>query len=614
MVRGSIGVRRLALTALAGAFVLSLSGCPSDPYDPDTWIEKLDNPEEVERAVQELDRLGDPKAIEPLGKTWEKHNRWSRVLRVIINLADQSCPPGKEDCSETEKNGPYWDDAIPILKKALSDFDVSDKRSIEDAVVAADALGQAQKPETVQTLVNAAMKKMPKLSPGQRVRIAAVRALGKFGSNSQAVKTLIKVLEMDPEQQPLQVNAAAANALAETGSEKAIQPLLIALYEISPIYKQVRAALTRVGKPAVPELLKIFKGEHKALNEFAKENGFAQNCEEEMGPDTSCKAPGNLKFKSALLLGDLRAQEAVPVLVRALKSEPKVSFFDNRTGAPGPTHHNSVLNALKLIGDPKTADEVGAYMKADSTLDQIRPLAIDTYSWLTSDPGEMGWLAKQIKDDGQEEQIRKASALTYARLVYDEKQLAPLDFMIKRYRKEAKKWEAKAEKADEEAKKKQFEGKANGYWDLVREFEQHKVRALVGVECGTDPECHAKKLDLKDSEAIDMIGLSKEEKEELGRRTKKAYRVAAVERSLFELMKAGKEAKSVLPKLLAKADATEGFVREGLLSALVKVAGQKCEECEKRLAEVIEAQKDQTTLDRLTTQTRVVLNYFKSAR
>jgi hypothetical protein len=43
---------------------------------------------------------------------------------------------------------------------------------------------------------------------------------------------------------------------------------------------------------------------------------------------------------------------------------------------------------------------------------------------------------------------------------------------------------------------------------------------------------------------------------------------------------------------------------------MARVAKQPCDACATRLDEVVEKQKDQTTLDYLTADTRIVLNYF----
>ena len=96
----------LSIAAVA-MFAATLLGCPSDPYDPDTWIDHLDDPAEVEAAITQLSNLGDPKAIKPLGKTWRKYNKASKVLRVIVDLASR-----KEGPPPDKKAGPFWDDAV----------------------------------------------------------------------------------------------------------------------------------------------------------------------------------------------------------------------------------------------------------------------------------------------------------------------------------------------------------------------------------------------------------------------------------------------------------------------------------------------------------------------
>lgn len=602
---------RSAGAVLALSALFALTGCPSDPYDPQTWIGKLEDPHEVDRAVTELERLHCPEAIEPLGNAWRKHNKDSKILRVIIAIADQPAAKKGEnrDCPDAG-DGPYWGDAVPVLVEAVEEFDIGDRREIEDAVVAADALGKAKDPEAVQTLISAATKKMPKLSEGQRVRIAAIRALGSYGNNPRAVDTLIKILGTSPEEQPVHLNAAAADALAGTKSEKAIQPLLVALFEVSPIYPQVRQALSRVGEPAIPELLKIFKGEHKAINQIADKHDFAKNCDTKQGPGTTCKAPGNLTFKSAALLGDLRANKAVPALVAQLKKPSKVSFFDPKTGAPGPADHNAVLDALRNIGATSSDDAVHAYMVDPQTDDQIRPLAIDTYSMLTRDTKALDWLAGQFQDADQEEQIRAASAMAYARLVRSDKQLRPIQKIIDMQLDKAKEFDAKAKRAKKEEDKANAEATAADYRAFAREYEQHRTRARVGIVCGDKAECYAEFLTLDANQIAEKLKIPNHRSGEMTRQDKAAYRLAALERALLEIAKLGDKAKGALEPLLANADSTERIIRQGVLLALVQVAPKPCEACVTRLEEVIAKQKDQTTLDHLTDETEIVRSYF----
>ena len=59
---------RFALVLLAG--LVGLAGCPDNPYSAKTWTKKLGDPREAERAVTELEQLGDPSAIKALGEAW----------------------------------------------------------------------------------------------------------------------------------------------------------------------------------------------------------------------------------------------------------------------------------------------------------------------------------------------------------------------------------------------------------------------------------------------------------------------------------------------------------------------------------------------------------------
>ena len=315
------------------------TGCLDDPYDPQTWIEKLDDPSESAEALKRLAQLRDPIAIAPLGDFWKKRNYSSRVLRTIIGLAEHR---------DDEKNtGPSWTPAIPYLIKAVEHVDIADQSSRDDAVAALHGLAQAadagiHQPAIEDILKTTATMRIPKLSPGQRIRLTAITALGKYGHSENAVNTLIKILETDPiDKQPLPLFAATANALAEAAAptadrpanEQAITPLLITMYRIPAIYQQCRKAITALGKAAIPSLLSILQGKHKKINRFAKDNNYANHCNKKQGKGTTCTAPGNLIFKAAQLLGDMRVKKALSPLLRELENKPKVAFYNPQTGS-----------------------------------------------------------------------------------------------------------------------------------------------------------------------------------------------------------------------------------------------------------------------------------------
>ncbi|WP_428266856.1 HEAT repeat domain-containing protein [Haliangium sp.] len=611
--------RRLAspyrlVALLAVALLGSLAtGCIEDEFDPETWIDKLDDSDAktVEEAITRLQRLKDPVAIKPLAKVWRERGRSDGVLRVIIELASQ----GKD-------GEPAWDDALPVLRSALEDLDDGDNRSVQNAIMAADALGEAKDKDSIEVLVKVVTAKMRKQSPGQGVRLAAVSALGKFGSEPRAVDTLIGVLESKVDSQPPQLFAAAALALADARSPKAVVPLLAAMFKIAPIYPQCRRALVAIGKPAIAELIKVFEGKHEQMNALAKDNEFNIDCDKQMGPDSKCQAPSNLEFKAAALLGDLYAKEAVPALTKGL-TEPALPAFFLPNGAPGPLQHLAILDALRKINDDGAIGAVRDYWKDSKTDDQIRPLAMDVYSTLTDSTDELDALAKLIKDDDQEEQIRMSAGQAYGRLVRSGNDLGPLQFMVERYKKEATKHDReaakskkKAEKAsgDKKAKLEQeaaySENRAAGYRNYQRAFEQNLARAKVGIQCKADPKCYADILEQSGDEigksmSGDIDGFDKWSESE-----KEALKLAASERALFELAKMGEKGRPAMDAILKHVESSDRIMRQGTLLAMVHVAALPCDKCIARLDEVIDDQKGESTLAQLTVDTQTVRNYF----
>ncbi|HWN68416.1 MAG TPA: HEAT repeat domain-containing protein, partial [Haliangium sp.] len=478
----------------------------------------------------------------------------------------------------------------------------------------------------IELLIKVVNKDMPRRSPGQEVRRSAIRALGKLGNEQRAVDALIGVLDKKVEDQLPELFAAAADALGETRNPKAVIPLIEAIYKIPPVYAQGRRALVAIGKPAIPELLKIFQGDHKEINALAKDNKFNVNCDREMGPESSCKAPTTLEFKAAALLGDLYAKEAVAPLVAGLKKPAQPAFF-LPNGAPGPTQHVAILDALRKINDVKAAEAVRAYWQDSNTDDTLRPFAVDVYSSLATSTDALPALGKLIKDDDQEEQIRMAAGQAYARLVRDASEFEPLLFMIDRYKKEAVKFDREVQKLEpklEQAKKDKNQAKideagqelamaqsrAAGYRNYQRAFEQNLARAHVGVRCKKDPQCYGAVLDETGEDIGKKLSEHIKDLDKWSTEEKAALKLAAAERALFELVKMGDKGRPMMDKILKHVESPERIMRQGTLLAMVHVAQLPCDQCIERLDEVIEAQKEDTKLSELTKDTQVARNYF----
>lgn len=610
-------------SALSFVMVVGLTGCPTDPYDPATWIEKLEEPEnraDLDQGVKKLVELHDPEGIPALGRAWEKYRR-SDMLQGMVTLAE-----GYED-SEGKMHGPYWDEAVPFLVTAVEDFDLSDARSIEQARAAAMALGEAKDPSTVQVLVKTATRTMPKLHRGQNARIAAIRALGGFAGDQRAADTLITILEADGENSLALARAAAADALGAMRAQKAIDPLILAMFAPPPVPAYARAALIQMGKPAIKPVTQAFQGTHKAVRAYAKAHAFASGCDRAIGPGSKCQRPGAVAYLTATVLGDLHAKSAVPMLIKGLKEPSQVTGFHPKTGVPGPPSHNAILGALARIGGNDAADALYTYWSNDSTDDVIRPLAMHFYSLVAANGRGMDKLANYMTDNAEEEAIRKSAASAYARLVREKRQLAPISKLVDKYRDAAAKAKRQAdriEKAAERIKnKKKQQAKLDeaavkmadyqGYTNSQRLFEQHLARAVIGIDCGAKASCYTEYLSMPTTTIIERIAKFYPGAKKIEGQARSHTALAAQERALIELAKLGAKARGALPQVLAKADKTERVIREAVLMALPKIAPTPCKECVEKLESVVAAQKDQARLSSLTADTRAVLSYFRWA-
>ena len=154
------------LSIVAGAAgvagLVVLAGCPDDPTKAETWTKKLRDQGEEERAVTELEHIGNPSAIEPLGSAWEAQGKPVRLLQVIISLARPLTPQEAKDkwYTDYEATGrpASWDKALPYLKKAVADIDEANVRSVDSARMAAEALGEAKLPEGLDALIELAQR------------------------------------------------------------------------------------------------------------------------------------------------------------------------------------------------------------------------------------------------------------------------------------------------------------------------------------------------------------------------------------------------------------------------------------------------------------------------
>jgi HEAT repeat protein len=208
------------------------------------------------------------------------------------------------------------------------------------------------------------------------------------------------------------------------------------------IFAQCRVSLLQIGKPAAQPLIEAHDHKNAALEADAKKYEFR---------------PGVIEQKTALILGDLRAKEAIPAMQSELKRPQK---GDNHTGA---------LYALGMIADPSTTKDMTGVL-ADAKRDfKVRISAAEALNF-AGDPASLPALLQMaktgdvIKNKEKYPDVRLAAAMAYARLG------------------------GPAEAAA-------FAPVASGEKAATEEFKEDLERLEVAKKCGKDVTCYATTLD-----------------------------------------------------------------------------------------------------------------------
>ena len=126
---------------------------------------------------------------------------------------------------------------------------------------------------------------------------------------------------------------------------------------------------------------------------------------------------------------------------------------------------------------------------------------------------------------------------------------------------------------------------------FVSALQEARYRIAAYVQCKTDAACYGGLLKGPDIQE-GKPGMPK------------------AERALMELYKMGEKGRPALSLVLDAAGSSERIVREGIHLALPRIAPTPCKECVDKLGAVLEQQANQTTLDALNAETKIVYNYF----
>ena len=439
-----------------------------DPYKASTWVAKLGDPKESERAVTELEQLGDPAAIKPLGDAWLAQGRPVRLLQVMISLARPLTPAEAKATFVTDYEATgrpaNWDQALPYLGRALTEVDEANPRSVDSAIKAADALGDAK--QGLAAL--AAVAGRPVTKKLIAAQVSAIRAIGAF-SNDKATASvaLLQILARDLPPHPrtakdreqgrileeryglfLASSGAAINALAALQAPVAAKALVLVMYRTPELFTQVRRALVATGPKAEVELRAALRGESAEVNQLFKDGKLDQYCGDH--GDEPCQPVSSKEFYPAVVLGDFHDPAAVPDLLAVLKHPAVPAYYVDDQAAPT-TQYSAVFDALRKIGAADTSDKVRGLWTGKGDL-TTRILAISAYPFVARDDAGTAMLGKIAADNAADDGLRVEAATAFARMSHDLKDIAVLNMLAKKYldasAKKAKEAEGQQKQAD----------------------------------------------------------------------------------------------------------------------------------------------------------------------
>src|SRR5467141_4561130 len=334
---------------LALALSLSLLACRSrDETDPDTWIRRLDDRDAKIRvqAVQQLRRL--------------KAKQAAREVAALLKdpLVKEDAALAREDLG-----GPGQVDALldAVDTTVGAGSDAAARAANRTNARIAEALGNIGDPRAGPALLRLAR------ATDDTVRLAAVEALGNVKA-TDAIPELSHIVD-DAAAPPLLIKRAIV-ALGQIGEPAAIPALthgLVIERQGVSFLPESSFALFLIGAPAVEPLMKIAQDQDPGYLAWAKENN---------------RAPAGTYAKTALVLGDIEDQRAVPVLVAKLK-------YVDSDPVPGTSRLLSNLvrmfaaNALGRMRATQAAPAVQAVVSTTNAQDEdVTTFAAEALVWI----------------------------------------------------------------------------------------------------------------------------------------------------------------------------------------------------------------------------------------
>lgn len=291
------------------------------------WMSLLDDPSLRKQAIQSLNegvrRLSDAEKkkakkkelAEALVKAYEVNANREEILLVLKELREPV--------------------ALPVFRQAAQDLQPGKTDRL--VAIAAEAIGEMRDPQSINVLIP-----LTKVETLPYIRMKAVRALGMI-PDPNATEPLIAVLKTPADKQERFLYTLAIVGLGNLKDERAVLPLLDALYLRQgdrDFSRWVTVAFTQLGDKSYQSLLNALTNQVESLKKMEKDRLLP---------------PGRRGYLAAKALAELSNKtllKAQAALLNALEEE---------TGPNSP--REGAAYALGMLGEAKNADPLAKYLE-----------------------------------------------------------------------------------------------------------------------------------------------------------------------------------------------------------------------------------------------------------
>lgn len=339
----TVGIFAVASAAL-------LAGCEQPDWTSPEYVGKQilsDDLIEQRTAIQKVGDLPEADQIKVLPQLIQVYNKGGANQKEAMQLIVQFRDASAKDVylSELETN------------------------ATEYAGASAEALGEAGVKDAVPKMLE-----ILKSTDKNDVKVGIIQAFG-YMPTKEMVPPLIEILKLDVDTNPIQLHAYACEVLGNLAVEDksaindaALQQITLAVFYGNmagqSLDSQCGLAIQQIGEPAIPELIKVFKGEREDVQKLMMKYD---------SPKASF--PRNRpKLIAAKRLGSLRASSAV---------EPFLGFLGEEKKAPDTLEGQKAVDwrvtegqitseVLRSLGD------IGGDKQAEMLIDVLEGEYIET--------------------------------------------------------------------------------------------------------------------------------------------------------------------------------------------------------------------------------------------